>query len=108
LRPSQTIRIVSIGKSSEMVDLTVNKSEKYGQIKALSKEATEKKHILRISKLALLNYKNKVHNLTKNDYSTLLSAHQTPRAGMSVTAASSPSSRPLKKGPFLAADGQKQ
>ncbi len=28
LRPSQTIRIVSMGKSSQMVNLTVNKSEK--------------------------------------------------------------------------------
>jgi hypothetical protein len=52
---------------------------------------------VKISKLALLNCKNKVQNLTKKDYSTLFSAHQTPRAGMSVTAASSPSSRPLKK-----------
>ncbi len=42
LRPSQTLRIVSIGKSSEMVDLTVNKSEKYGQIKALSKRQPRK------------------------------------------------------------------
>jgi hypothetical protein len=44
-----------------------------------------------------LNSKNKLQNLTKNDYSTLLSAHHTPRAEMSVTAASSPSSRPLTK-----------
>ena len=47
--------------------------------------------------MALLNSKNKVQNLTKNDYSTLLSAHQTPRAEMSVTAASSPSTRSLTK-----------
>ena len=44
-----------------------------------------------------MNSKNKVQNLTKNNYSTLLSAHQTPRAEMSVIAASSPSSRPLTK-----------
>ncbi len=42
-------------------------------------------HILRISKLALLNSKKKVQNLTKNDYSALVSAHQTPRTEMSVT-----------------------
>ena len=52
---------------------------------------------MKISKLALLNCKKKVQNLAKNDYSALLSAHQTPRAGMSATAASSPSSRPLTK-----------
>jgi hypothetical protein len=47
-------------------------------------------HILKISKLALLNAK-KVKNFSKNYYSALVSAHQTPRAGMSVTAASPPS-----------------
>ena len=39
-KASQKIRIVSMGKSSEMVDLIVSKS-KYGRIKALSKETTE-------------------------------------------------------------------
>jgi hypothetical protein len=53
-------------------------------------------HILRISKFALLNYKKSAKS-HKNCYSVLVSAHQTPRAEMSVTAASSPSSRPLTK-----------
>ena len=49
-------------------------------------EAAEKKHILRISKLALLNSKNKVQFLTKNEDSTLLSAHVKQRAEMSAIA----------------------
>ncbi len=71
-----------------MVDLIVSKS-KYGWIKAISKEATENAY-LRISKLALLNAKNSEKSHKKNDYSALVSAHQTPRAEMSVTAVSSP------------------
>ncbi len=39
-KASQKIRIVSIRKRSEMVDLIVSKS-RYGLIKVLSKEATE-------------------------------------------------------------------
>jgi hypothetical protein len=60
-------------------------------------------HFLRISKLALPNSKKKVRNLTKNDYSALVSAHQTRRAEMSVTAASSHRLDPHKR-TFLTAD----
>jgi len=59
-------------------------------------------HILRISKLALLNAK-KVQNLAKKYYSALVSAHQTPRAEMSVAAASSHRFDPHKP-TFLTAD----
>jgi len=59
-------------------------------------------HILKISKLALLNAK-KVKNIAKNDYSALVSAHKTPRAGMSVTAASSHRFDPHKR-TFITAD----
>jgi hypothetical protein len=58
-------------------------------------------HILKISKLALLNAK-KVKNIAKNDYSALVSAHQTPRAEMSVTAASSHRFDPHKRTFFTA------
>jgi hypothetical protein len=56
--------------------------------------------------LALLNAK-KSEKSRKNDYSALVSAHQTPIAEMSVTAASSHRVA-SHKGPFLAADGEKQ
>ncbi len=83
-----------------MFDLIVSKSKKYGWIKAISKEATENAY-LRFSKLALLNAK-KSEKSRKNDYSALVSAHHTPRAEMSATAASSHRFDPHKRTFFTA------